>query len=96
MNRRTFLSASLTSTAVSAPLLGNDRKLKPVGGAESGKKLAWQNGKSYWPICLDTATLDKGIGIEEKLRLAAAAGDHRAKPARVLALVRAGRRHGAC
>ena len=74
MNRRTFLSASLTSTAVSAPLLGKDRDPKTGGNAKSGKKLAWQNGKSYWPICLDTATLDKGIGLEDKLRLAAEAG----------------------
>ena len=74
MNRRTFLSASLTSTAVSTPLLGNDRNFKATGNTKSGTKLAWQNGKSDWPICLDTATLDKGIGIEQKLRLAAEAG----------------------
>ena len=67
MNRRSFLSASLTSTAVSAPLLGKDRNLKIEGKAKSGTKVAWQNGKSYWPICLDTATLDKGIGLEDKL-----------------------------
>ena len=74
MNRRAFLSTSLASTAVSAPLIGNDHLTKGGENAQSGEKLAWQNGNSYWPICLDTATLDKGIGIEQKLRLAAEAG----------------------
>ena len=74
MNRRSFLSTSLASTAVAAPLVGNDHHSKGGENIQSGEKLAWQNGNSYWPICLDTATLDKGIGIEQKLRLAAEAG----------------------
>jgi sugar phosphate isomerase/epimerase len=74
MKRRAFLSTSLASTAVSAPLIGNDHHSKGGENIQSGEKLAWQNGNSYWPICLDTATLDKGIGIEQKLRLAAEAG----------------------
>jgi hypothetical protein len=42
--------------------------------AKSKSKNTWQNGRSFWPICLDTATLDKKLGIEKKVELAAEAG----------------------
>lgn len=63
MNRRKFLHSSL---GVAAGL--------SVTASPSKKRTSWQNGKSQWPLCLDTATLSKSIGIEKKLRLAAAAG----------------------
>ena len=33
----------------------------------------WQNGRSPWPICLDTATI-RPVSLEEKIRIAAKAG----------------------
>ncbi len=33
----------------------------------------WQNGRSPWPICLDTATI-RPASLEDKIRIAAAAG----------------------
>ena len=37
-------------------------------------KTKWKNGRSRWPVCLDTATLNKKLGIEQKIKLAANAG----------------------
>jgi 2-keto-myo-inositol isomerase len=44
---------------------------KPVSEKPRNK---WQNGRSRWPVCLDTATLNKKLSIEEKIILAANAG----------------------
>ena len=71
MNRRSFITTSM-GASVALPLAA--KKSKPLTNNPTPANLAWQNGRSFWPICLDTATLDKGIGIEEKLRLAAEAG----------------------
>lgn len=63
MNRRKFLASSLgTSTVLS------------LSASATKKNPTWQKGKSYWPICLDTATLSKSIGLEKKLFLASEAG----------------------
>ena len=71
MNRRSFLTTSLGATT-SFPLLAKESKLLSKGSLQP--EPSWQNGRSFWPICLDTATLDKSIGIEKKLQLAAEAG----------------------
>ena len=71
MNRRSFITTS-TGATIALPLSG--KKSKNLNEDNDSFKLPWQNGRSFWPICLDTATLDKGIGIEEKLHLAAKAG----------------------
>ena len=44
---------------------------KPVSEKPRNK---WQNGRSRWPVCLDTATLNKKLSIEQKIILAANAG----------------------
>ena len=71
MNRSTFITTSM-GASVALPLTA--MKSKPLKNNPTTANLAWQKGRSFWPICLDTATLDQGIGIEEKLRLAAEAG----------------------
>ena len=68
MNRRSFLQSSLALSSFS--LLAPDG----IALAKSKSKNTWQNGRSFWPICLDTATLDKKLGIEKKVELAAEAG----------------------
>ncbi len=68
MNRRSFLQSSLALSSFS--LLAPDG----IALAKSESKNTWQNGRSFWPICLDTATLDKKLGIEKKVELAAEAG----------------------
>ena len=73
MNRRSFVTSSLGATA-GLSLLGEQKKEAQTQVKHSTSKLSWQNGSSFWPICLDTATLDKSMGIEEKLGLAADAG----------------------
>lgn len=73
MNRRSFVTSSL-GTGTGLSLLGKEGKSHNLNKKYSATKLTWQNGRSFWPICLDTATLDKEIGIEQKLRLAAEAG----------------------
>ena len=73
MNRRSFVTSSI-GTGTGLSLLGKEGKSHNLNKKYSATKLTWQNGRSFWPICLDTATLDKEIGIEQKLRLAAEAG----------------------
>lgn len=71
MDRRKFITASLTTgaavaTASVAPLAQSSENLK--------KEKRYQNGKSPWPICLDTATIRPAEGIEKKIEIAHAAG----------------------
>ena len=65
MQRRNFLSSSLTALGASTIL---------TGCQSSTPAQRWQKGASRWPICLDTATLSKDISLERKVELAAAAG----------------------
>ena len=67
MNRRSFLTSSL----MAGPFLQKLSYGKPVPKKPKNK---WQNGRSRWPVCLDTATLNKKLGIKEKIKLAANAG----------------------
>ncbi|MDG1139910.1 MAG: sugar phosphate isomerase/epimerase [Opitutales bacterium] len=73
MNRRSFFTSSF-GTATALPALAREETLQGHDTNLGTTELSWQGGRSYWPICLDTATLDKSIGIEAKLRLAANAG----------------------
>tara|TARA_Y200000002_G_scaffold127863_1_gene105414 strand:- start:21 stop:257 length:237 start_codon:yes stop_codon:yes gene_type:complete len=77
MNRSTFITTSM-GASVALPLTA--KKSKPLKNNPTPANLAWQKGRSFWPIYLDTATLDQGIGIEEKLRLAAEAGFNCVEP----------------
>lgn len=68
MKRRTFLS--LSSAGVLSGVLPalKSQNLKPKPSAQR-----YQNGKSPWPICLDTATI-RPASLEEKVRIADEAG----------------------
>jgi len=67
MNRRSFIKSSLLSGSFLHTLSHGKAHLPK-------KKNKWQNGRSRWPICLDTATLSKKLGIKEKVKLVADAG----------------------
>ncbi|AHM61911.1 xylose isomerase domain-containing protein [Flammeovirgaceae bacterium 311] len=60
------LTATLAAPVVSAQTLSSTQKGK--------EKKRYQNGKSPWPICLDTATIRPAEGLEKKMEIAAAAG----------------------
>jgi sugar phosphate isomerase/epimerase len=68
MDRRKFIAA--TSLALSASVLpaAADKK----SGNLQGKR--FQNGKSPWPICLDTATIKPAETLVKKIEIAKAAG----------------------
>lgn len=40
-------------------------------GRSEGKPHKWQKGRSPWPMCLDTATLAKGLALEKKVEIVA-------------------------
>lgn len=70
MQRRTFIagsiSASLTIATASTPSLS-------ISVAPKNEK-RYQNGRSPWPICLDTATIRPAGGLEKKVEIAHKAG----------------------
>lgn len=67
MNRRKFIAASITTAAAPAMIaLGTPNY--------DVKSKRYQNGKSPWPICLDTATIKPADGIEKKIQIASEAG----------------------
>lgn len=63
MKRRDFLTAAAAATLASG--------LPVAAGAEAGR---FQNGRSPWPVCLDTATIRPAGDLAEKVRIAAEAG----------------------
>ncbi len=67
MKRRSFISAgsALGAAACMAPQL--------VQGKNKGPSSRYQNGRSPWPICLDTATI-RPATLEEKVAIAVEAG----------------------
>lgn len=67
MNRRNFFKLStsgLAGASLSTNALSSQSKVEPK---------RWQNNKSPWPICLDTATI-RPASLEEKVRIASEAG----------------------
>jgi len=70
MNRRHFIgTGALAAGSLATTHLGAEEpatKSKPAH--------AYQNGRSPWPVCLDTTTLAKAIPLEKKVELAANAG----------------------
>jgi len=70
MKRRSFFSTVSASVALaSLPLLHASAQYK-----NTDKQKRYQNGKSPWPICLDTATIRPVQGLDKKVEIAAAAG----------------------
>ncbi len=70
MNRRKFIAGGAAlglSTAAFTTSL-------PAMAAAGKKEKRYQNGKSPWPICLDTATIRTAKTLEEKVDIAIAAG----------------------
>lgn len=63
-DRRTLLAAAGAAAALPAAVAG------ATGNPPPGR---YQGGQSPWPLCLDTATI-RPAPLEEKIRLAAAAG----------------------
>ena len=68
MERRNFISSCAASATAIA--LAESSALKNT----SQPTQRWQYGTTRWPICLDTSTLSKDIGLAEKVELAAKAG----------------------
>lgn len=70
-HRRQFLASSAAAAAASITLASAPSSLR---AAEPATALPYQNGRSLWPMCLDTTTLSGDIKIEDKVKLAADAG----------------------
>lgn len=68
MDRKKFitLGAGLMGGSVSGLTMGKS-------GAPKGQEKRYQNGRSPWPICLDTATI-RPASLKEKVRIASEAG----------------------
>ncbi len=68
MDRKKFitLGAGLMGGSVSGLTMGKS-------GAPIGQEKRYQNGRSPWPICLDTATI-RPASLNEKVRIASEAG----------------------
>jgi 2-keto-myo-inositol isomerase len=69
VKRRKFLS-NTTRLSLGAVLVGGTQ----LAVASSKKEKRYQNGRSPWPICLDTATIRTAGDIEKKVDIAIAAG----------------------
>ena len=71
MNRRKFVySATALGLASTASALAFSNEKKETSQDEK----RYQNGKSPWPICLDTATIRTAKSLEEKIDIAIKAG----------------------
>ena len=68
MKRRQFLNHSLTAGIATATVGCSASKI-----TQANEK-RYQNGRSPWPICLDTATIRPAEGLEKKVEIAIAAG----------------------
>lgn len=76
LNRRSFLAGTGAAVAAGAaatinPAACADHHL-PAEAAVNIKK-SYQNGRSPWPVCMDTATI-RPASLEDKINFAAAAG----------------------
>lgn len=73
MDRRKFIGATLTTTTALATGVAAHGQINEQP-TQKQKENRYQNGKSPWPICLDTATIRPAEGIEKKIEIAAEAG----------------------
>lgn len=68
MERRNFMkTVSLSGGVLAAGILPAPSRARPV-------VKRYQDGKSPWPVCLDTATIRPAGGLKEKVDIAVAAG----------------------
>lgn len=69
MKRRDFINnGAVAVSAAAIPVLST----KKITSKEQAKR--YQNGKSPWPICLDTSTIRPAESLEKKVEIAKAAG----------------------
>lgn len=68
MDRRKFITGS-AALGISTAALGGS-----LTSSNKKKQKRYQNGRSPWPICLDTATIRPAKSLEEKVDIAIAAG----------------------
>lgn len=68
LNRRQFFGSGLAAAAGAAVMTN-----APASAAPQAAEKRYQNGRSPWPICLDTATI-RPSSLRDKVRIAAAAG----------------------
>ena len=67
VDRRSLLAGGIAAAAsLAAPATAHQQ-------AEPDERWQWQNGKSPWPLCMDTATI-RPASLEDKIRIAAEAG----------------------
>lgn len=75
MDRRKFIAGSAAAALVTVSCKGKiDDTVKKETSGERPKEKRYQNGKSPWPICLDTATIRTANGLEEMVNIAIEAG----------------------
>lgn len=67
LDRRKFLAAGAATVASGCAAIGSADR------ATSGRRARFQQGRSPWPLCLDTATI-RPQTLERKIEVAAAAG----------------------
>ena len=67
VDRRSLLVGGIAAAASLATPATAHQQAKP------DERWQWQNGKSPWPLCMDTATI-RPASLEDKIRIAAEAG----------------------
>jgi sugar phosphate isomerase/epimerase len=70
MDRRTFLHTSLAGTAA-VTVAGCATTGEPAGTA--GREMAYQDGKSPWPLIMNASTI-RPVPVDEKIKVCAKAG----------------------
>ena len=72
MDRRKFISGATATALLTASCKGSvSTEIKNTTNLSEKR---YQNGKSPWPICLDTATIRPVKGLDKKVDIAIAAG----------------------
>jgi len=74
MDRRKFITGATAVALVTASCKGSVDAPKTESSKENSEEKRYQNGKSPWPICLDTATIRTASGLEEMVSIAVEAG----------------------
>lgn len=74
MDRRKFIGATLATTTALAGGVAAQAAINSSPTGKTAKEKRYQQGRSPWPICLDTATIRPAEGLEKKVAIAAEAG----------------------
>ena len=75
IDRRRFVSSAAITAAATSVSLSAILPSALAAEDEQPKDVAtWQDGRSPWPMCLDTTTLAKDLPLERKIELTAGAG----------------------